>query len=81
MTAEAFSLPRYLSFLRETEGPPDLASRTLPRREAFFRDLPGIPLKTPLVDAEIFSRNVVARTCAAASGRCGSRSRARCSRW
>jgi hypothetical protein len=57
---EAF-VPEYMAFLRETEGTPNLETKTLPRREEFFRSLPGISIATPLVDPGVFARNVTQR--------------------
>lgn len=51
-------VPHYLAYLREREGVPDLASRTLPKREAFFRALPKVELDRPLVDPDVFARNL-----------------------
>src|SRR5437899_6555524 len=71
MTADVFTVmphearkafvPEYMAFLRETEGTPDLETRTLPRREAFFRELPEIPIEKPIVDPDVFHRNVTQR--------------------
>jgi hypothetical protein len=62
--ARAAWVPHYLAYLRDREGVPNLQSRTLPKREAFFQAVDGtpIPLERALVPQEVFDRNIHLRT-------------------
>src|SRR5262245_38257786 len=59
-TAERRALgERYLEFVRERDGEPDLARRTLARREAWFADLarlPATPWTGERIDPDAFKR-------------------------
>jgi hypothetical protein len=49
---------RYVAWLHETDGLPDLQARTLPSREARFRELESRPKPPALVDQAVYDRNV-----------------------
>ena len=52
---------RYLSFLQERDGTPDLETRSFDVRERFFSDIDQRPIRwqgKPLINKEVFQRNL-----------------------